>query len=212
MKKLFKILTIALAILFGASSLARAQNEVLQKTKVEYSFESSVYSPTGLSDMSSGTPTVVDFTCDEGGTGLADQAAVNSDQVDLGATRPGTFAVSATLEWFAAVTAGTTVHFYWSPSMNSSVTAGNPGEPDGVDGVYSPTGFTDDEGVKQMILIGSHINNGNQDTQTAFIGIFNPTMQYGQLVMFNDSGAAVCGTDDIESSVLFVGFINEIQA
>jgi len=192
-------------------TLAYSQNEILQKTKVELSFQSSVYSPTGNNDLSSGTPTIIDFTCDEGATGLADQAAANSDQVDLGSTRSTLFTVIANLEWFAAVTAGNTVDFYWSASGNSAVAAGNPGEPDGVDGLYSPTGFTDDEGVKQMIYIGSHINNGNASTQISYIGSFTPPAQFGQLVMFNDSGTLLCGTDDIESSVLMTGIIDEIQ-
>jgi len=179
MKHYFKQFILSLALLLGSISYSYAQNEIQLKSTTEWSFESSVYSPTGLSDMSSGSPTVVDFTCDEGGTGLADQAAVNSDQVDLGVNRPSLIYVSATLEWFAAVTAGEKVDLYWSASSNSSVTAGNPGEPDGVDGLYSPTGFTEIEGLKQMMFIGSHINNGNQDTQTAFIGAFAPPPTMG---------------------------------
>jgi len=62
-----------------------------------------------------------------------------------------------------------------------------------------------------MTFIGSHINNGNQDTQTAYIGTFSPLQRYGQLVMFNDSAVLLCGTDDIESSVLFTGIVNEVQ-
>jgi len=129
--KFLKTIVFTIAVLLGSLSYSYAQNEIQQKVTTEYSFQSSVYSPTGLSDMSSGTPTVVDFTCDEGGTGLADQAAVNSDQVDLGANHPTLFTVAATLEWFAAVVAGVSVDFYWSPSSNSEVDDGNPGEPDG---------------------------------------------------------------------------------
>jgi len=209
--RLLKNIIFSLAFVLCSFSLGFAQNAIQLQSTTEYSFESSVYSPTGLSDMSSGTPTVVDFTCDEGGTGLTDQTAVNSDQTDFGVNRPALFHVSSTLEWFAAVVAGVSVDFYWSPSSNSSVTAGNPGEPDGVDGLYSPTGFTNEEGIQQMIYIGSHINNGNIDTQTAFIGTFAMPQRYGQLVMFNDSGALLCGTDDIETSVLFQGVQFEVQ-
>jgi len=207
MKKLF-IVFVAL-LLFVPT--AWGQNEIQLKTTTEYSFQSSVYVPTGNNDLSSGSPTVVDFTCDEGGTGLADQAAVNSDQVDLGANRPTEFHVTAALEWFAAVTAGQTVDFYWSASANSAVAAGNPGEPDGVDGLYAPSGFADDLGVQQMTFIGSHINNSNVSVQISYVGSFTATHQYGQLVMFNDSGTIVCGTDDIESSALMYGTVLEIQ-
>ena len=189
-----------------------ATNEVLRKLKIEYSFQSSVYSPTGNNDLSTGTPTVVDLTLDEGGTGLADQAAVNSDQVDLTAVWPERFTLIAALEWFAAVSAGEAVNFYWSYSANSGVGVGNPGSPDGVDGLYAPSGFTDDEGVKQMLFIGSHINNGNIGVQIAAIGVLSPPTRFGQLIAFNDSGALLCGTDDIESSVLMYGYIPDIQA
>ena len=189
-----------------------ATNEILRKLKIEYSFQSSVYVPTGNNDLSSGSPTVVDLSLDEGGTGLADQAAVNSDQLDLGAVWPEELIAIACLEWFAAVTTGKGVNFFWSPSGNSGVGVGNPGSPDGVDGLYAPSGFTDDEGIKQMIFIGSHINNGNIAPQIAVVGIFSPPTRFGQLVVFNDSGTLLCGTDDIESSVLLYGYIPDIQA
>jgi len=189
-----------------------ATNEILGKTKVEYSFQSSVYAPTGNNDLSSGTPTVVDLTLDEGGTGLSDDAAVNSDQLDLGAVRPDLIFVKAAIEWFVAVTAGNRVDFWWSGSSNSGVGVGNPGHPDGVDGLYAPSGFTAEEGVAQMRFIGAHINNGEIGVQICEIGSFPAVYQYGQLVIVNKSGAVVCGTDDIESSVLLSGFIRDIQA
>ncbi len=190
-----------------------ATNAVLRKLKIEYSFQSGVYVPTGNNDLSDGSPTVVDLSLDEGGTGLADIAAVNSDQLDLTAVWPETFTMIACLEWFAAVTAGGTVDFYWSYSANSGVGVGNPGSPDGIDGLYAPSGFTDDEGVRQMFYIGSHINNGNIAPQISVISttLSLPT-RFGQLVVFNDSGTLLCGTDDIESSVLMYGYIPDIQA
>lgn len=188
-------------------------NEVLRKKKVEYIFRSSVYVPTGDNIISDGSPTVVDLTLDEGGTGLASGAAVESDQLDLGAVWPEEIFVKACLEWFAAVTAGNLVDMYWSPSANSTVSRGNPGSPSGVDSLYSPSGFTDDEGVSQMIYIGSHTNNGNQATQIASVGIsFSPPERYGHLIVFNNSGTLLCGTDDIESAVLLYGYIPEVQS
>jgi len=216
MKKL-GLVFVALLLFAGA---AWAQNEIQLKTKIEYSFQSSVYVPTGNNDLTSGSPTLVAFTCDEGGTGLADQTAINSPQIDLGVIRPTEFHVISALEWFAVVVAGVTVDFYWSASANTAVAAGNPGLPDGActnipataDCLYAPTNFTDDEGVQQMTLIGSHINNGSSsDVQISYIGSFTATHQYGQLVMFNNSGTILCGTDDIESSVLMYGTVLEIQ-
>jgi len=214
-----RLALITFALVFGLAGVAQSQNEVLTKTKIEYSFQSSVYSPTADNDLSTGSPTVVAFTCDEGGTGLSNGTAVNSQQVDLGTTRPRIFHITANLEWFSTPSATNSVDFYWSPSSNSNAGVGNPGSPDGActntpataDCLYAPSGFTDDEGVKQMMFVGAHINNGNAAPQLAYVGSFEPPMQYGQLIMFNKSGTALCATDDIESSVLMTGVIDEVQ-
>lgn len=190
-----------------------ATNEILQVTKIEYSFQSSVYSPTGVSDLSSGSPTVVDLTLDVGAAGLADDAAANSDQVDFGATRPEVCSIKAAIEWFAAVTAGESVDFYWSGSAHSGVGTGNPGKPDGIDGSYTGDGGgTVDESVKQMDYIGSFITTDLVGVQIVEIGTFSPRYRYGQLVVVNKSGTVVCGTDDIESSILMSFFVPDIAA
>ena len=190
-----------------------ATNEILQVTKIEYSFQSSVYVPTGVSDLSSGTPTVVDLTLDVGAAGLADDAAANSDQVDFGATRPDVCSLKGAIEWFAAISAGGRVDFYWSGSANSAVASGNPGKPDGVDGAYTGDGGgTDEESVQQMDYIGSFITTDLQGVQIAEIGTFSPRYQYGQLIVSNKSGTVICGTDDIESSILMSFFAPDIAA
>ena len=183
-------------------------NEVLLKTKIEYSFESSSYSPTGVSDLSSGTPTVVDLSL----SSITAGSAINSDQVDLGATRPDAFDFIAALEWFSAITAGGTVDFYWSPSANSNVANGNAGKPDGVDGAWTGDGGgTVAETVPQLQRIGSFVTTDLQGVQIAYIGRLFPKFQYGQLIVVNNSSATICATDDIESSVLAYGTIDEIQ-
>lgn len=183
-------------------------NEILGKTIAEWSFQSASYSPTGTSDLSSGTPTAVDLTL----SSIASGAAKNSDQVDLGATRPEFIDVIAAIEWFAAVTAGGTVDFYWSPSNNSSVTAGNPGQTDGVDGAYTGDGGgTVAESVLQLQFIGSLVTTDLVGVQIGYVGRFSPTQRYGQLVVVNNSSTTLCGTDDIESSVLFSGWSPEVQ-
>lgn len=183
-------------------------NEIQLKSSSEWSFQSASYVPTGNNDLSTGSPTVVDLSL----SSILDGAAKNSDQVDLGANRPSRISVTAAIEWFAAVTAGNTVDFYWSPSSNSNVAAGNPGNPDGVDGAYTGDGGgTVDESVPQMILIGSLITTDLQGVQIGHIGTFEPPSRYGQLVVVNKSGTTLCGTDDIESSILFQGLVDEVQ-
>jgi len=178
----------------------------------EWSFESSVYVPTGVSDLSTGTPTVVDLTLDEGGTGLANLAAINSDQVDLGLILPLRIDIIAAIEWFAAIVAGNSVDFYWAESANSNVAAGNPGKPDGVDGLYTGDGGgTVPESVLQITPVGSLITTDLQGVQIAKIGSFVPVFQFGQLIVVNNSGTTLCGTDDVESSILFRGTMPQFQ-
>ena len=186
-------------------------NELLVKMKAEWSFQSSSYVPTGNNDLSSGSPTTVDFSM-AGGSGIANTEAMNSDLVDLGATRPQWLDVIAALEWFAAVSAGNLVEFYWSPSANSAVAAGNPGRPDGVDGDWTGDGGgTVAETKKQLQHIGNFITTDLQGVQIAYVGGFRPRFRYGQLIIVNNSGTTICATDDIESSVLMYGECDEVQ-
>ncbi len=186
-----------------------ATNGVHIKTLVEYSFQSSSYSPTGNNDLSSGTPTVIDLTL----SSITSGSAINSDQVDLGSTRPALLTLVGAMEWFAAISAGSEVNFYWSGSNNSGVAVGNPGRPDGVDGAYTGDGGgTVAESVLQLEHIGSFVTTDLQGVQIAHIGSFVPVFRYGQLIVVNDTATTICGTDDIESSILMTGTIQDIQA
>lgn len=182
----------------------------------EWIFRSSVYVPTGNNILSDGSLTTVDLTLDEAGTGLANLAAVNSDKLDFGSVLPLKIDVMAALEWFAAVVADNSVNMFWAESAHSSAGIGNPGFPDGVDGVYTGAGDggTDEEAVVNMIDIGAMITETHTagHVQIAKIGSFVPTMRYGQLIVVNNSGTLLCGTDDIESGILFYGTMPQIQA
>lgn len=182
----------------------------------EWIFRSSVYVPTGNNILSTGSPTVVDLTLDEAGTGLANTATINSDKLDFGSLLPTSIDVSAALEWFAAVTADNTVDFYWAESANSNAGIGNPGQVDGVDGLYTGAGDggTDEEAVVNMIFIGSLITETHTagHVQIGKIGSFTPKYRHGQLLVTNNSGTLLCGTDDIESAVLFYGTMPQIAA
>lgn len=184
-------------------------NEIKIKNGTEYSFQSSSYSPTGNNDLSNGTPTVVDLSL----SSIASGAAKNSDQLDLGTTRARTYHLIAALEFFSAPGAGETVDFYWSPSFNSSVAVGNPGHSDGIDGAYTGDGGgTVAESVLQMQYIGTMILTDLVGVQIADIGMFHPNARYGQLIIVNNTATvAICATDDIESSILMVEILDEIQ-
>jgi len=185
-----------------------ATNNIDLITKQEWSFQSASYVPTGNNDLSTGSPTVVALTL----ANIAAGSAVNSDQVNLGSTRPDWISVRAALEWFAAVVADEVVSLWWSGSANSNAAAGNPGNPDGTDGAYVGDGSTVLEGVVQMQKIGNHRNNGKTGLQIADSGGFRPYHQFGQLVVVNETQTTLCLTDDIESSILFYGTINNVAA
>ena len=195
-----------------------ATNNVPNLVERSWSFQSAAYVPTGVSDMEDFlTPTAVDLSLDLGAEdGLADGEARNSDQVDIGGAGgllPVTLTFSASMEYFAAISAGGSVEFYWSGSNHSGVGTGNPGKPDGVDGLYAGDGGgTVPESVQQMEFIGSFITTDLQVVQTAIIGTISPKHRYGQLIIVNNSGTTICGTDDIESSILAVGVMPDIAA
>lgn len=186
-----------------------ATQQVLLTHTTAYEFRSSAYSPTGNNDIRPASVTLVDLTL----SSIVDDAAANSDQVDLGVSHPGEFTVNAAIEWFAAVAAGGSVEFWWSPSHASGVGVGNPGHPDGVDGAYTGDGGgTVDESKLQMQFIGALDTTDLVGVQIGYVGTFTPKARYGQLIPINKSGTTLCGTDDIESCVVMEGVVDDIQA
>lgn len=193
-------------------------NEVAQKfdgtISSPFLFKSSSYSPTSWRDIqpTGVTPTTVDFSL---GTtfGLADGGGYHSDQFDFGANPARLWSLQVALEWFAAVTAGELVDFYMAYSSNSTAAEGWDGGDaiDGVDGDLSISNQTVAEAVAQMQYIGSHVNNGYQGVQIQTVGLVRPLKRYGCLVCVNNSGTAICGTDDVESAALLTPLIDEIQ-
>lgn len=178
-----------------------------------FSFKSAGYSPTAANDIDPASSTAVDLTLDTT-SGVADGAAMNSDQVDLTATHAEFYAVRAALEWFSGDTpvVGSTVDLYWSPSNNSNVGDGNPGKPDGVDGDYTGDGGgTVAESVAQMQYIGSFLCTDLVGVQIAEVGVFRPNSRYGQLVVVNNSGVDLAATNDDECCIVMEPFTPEIQ-
>jgi len=182
--------------------------EILVKQGTALAFKLASYSPTAVNDIDPAGSTTVDLTL----SSIAAAAAKNSDKVDLGATRANAFSVVAAIEWFAAVTAGGKVSFYWSPSNNATASDGNPGSPDGVDGAYTGDGGgTVAESVRQMQFIGTLTTTDLVGVQMAKVGEFSPQERYGQLIVVNNSSATLCGTDDIESAIVITPIIDESQ-
>lgn len=187
-------------------------NEVLLKTGTQLSFadHANDFSPAAGTKLETGTPTDVDMAT----ASVSDAAAVNSDKVDLGATRAAQYSVDAAIEFAATPTAGSVVELYWSPSPISIAGTGNPGKPDGVDGAYTGDGAgAVGESVKQMQLIGFFACTDlptATGVQVAHVGIFTPAQRYGQLVVVNNSGVAL-HSDDVETHVVMTPIVDEIQ-
>lgn len=187
-------------------------NEVLLKVGTQLSFadHGGDFSPTAGTTLETGTPTDVDMAT----TDLADGSAVNSDKVDLGATRAAQYSVDAAFELAATPTAGEPIELYWSPSPISAAGNGNPGKPDGVDGAYTGDGAGSvAESVLQMQLIGFFISTDlptATGVQVAHVGVFTPAHRYGQLVVVNNAGAAF-HSDDVECHVVMTPIIDEVQ-
>ncbi len=189
-----------------------ATNEVLLKTGTQLSFADHAgdFLPAAGTTLETGTPTDVDMAT----ASLANGSAVNSDKVDLGATRAAQYSVDAAIEFAATPVAGDVVELYWSPSPIAAAANGNPGKPDGVDGAYTGDGGgTVAESVLQMQIIGFFVctDLATASVQVAHVGVFTPAQRYGQLVVVNNSGAAFF-TDDVESHVVMTPIIDDIQA
>ena len=149
-------------------------------------------------------------------TDLGAGAARQSAKVDLGALRPGSFAVMMSLEMATDPVAGETVDIYWSPSVDSSAAVGNAGGCSGADAAYAGySASTLAEGLNGLFHIGSMIlavmNDADGVPQLEFIGVFSSQDRYGSLVVVNGSAADVFHSDAVEFAVSFNPIVRELQ-
>ena len=167
-----------------------------------WEFRSGSHSPAAANDLSAEiAPTGVVLSLGLT-SGVADDAAMNSDKADFGANRAPRLACFAAIEWFSVPTTGERVDLYmaWSPDATS--TDANPGYVDGTDGDYTGTPATLDEGLAQLDFIGSVVASADVVVQVVKVATVVPAEQWGTLVVVNRSGAVICGTDDIETSIV----------
>ncbi len=133
---------------------------------------------------------------------VADDAAQQSDKVDLTASWARRWVVTAAIEFAATPTAGEAVEFYWSPSHSVTDATGNPGFCSGADAAYTGQSSNLEDSLKQLVFIGAMVTTAllTGNIQVAEVGVFSPTQRYGCLVVVNRSGAAV-HSDNVEHSV-----------
>lgn len=145
-------------------------------------------------------------------TSVADTAARQSAQVDLGANRYQRYALTAALEMAATPTTGEVVDFYWNASNQSTAADGNAGYATGSDAAYAGGVATLAEGLDQLIYIGSMILSADA-TATVQVGspvVFTPPHRFGSLIVVNESGAAF-HSDAVETHIVMDPLIDEIE-
>ncbi len=121
-------------------------------------------------------------------------AAVNSDKLDLGATRAAVYDVFADIEFSSNPTDATSVDFYWAPSSSGTAATDNPGAVDGTDGAYSGL-VSVAGGIRQLQYMGSLSLAASSTVQKAWCGRFSPAQRYGTLVVVNNAGVATTNTN-----------------
>lgn len=124
-------------------------------------------------------------------TSLADDAARESAQFDLGANRAARYALKPQVEWGSAPTTGETLDFYVGFSTNSTASAGQPGNLTGSDAAYTGSPATLDEGLSQLKYIGSMHVTADAVVQTGPAMFFEAEERYAVLVVVNRSGQAL---------------------
>lgn len=126
-------------------------------------------------------------------TSLANGSAINSDKLDLGATRGAWLDAFLDIEIAASPTAGNTIDLYWAPSSSATQATDNPGGVDGSDGAYAGYSSNLTASLPQLQFIGSMIctAQATATVQKGYVGRFSPAQRYGTLVVVNNSGAAL---------------------
>lgn len=173
-------------------------------------FRSTSHAPAAANDLAAEfTPTGVDLSL--GLTaGVADDAAMNSDKFDYGANRAPRWNYISAIEWFAAPTTGERVDHHVGGSPDVTADEASPGYLDGVDGDYTGTPGTLDEGLAQLDFVGALIASADAIVQIQRVGVHIPYHRYGELVVTNRSGAVICGTDDIETSIVAIPMVDDV--
>lgn len=168
------------------------------------------FSPTAANDLREGTDTEVELVL----LNLADTAAAQSAQADLGAHFAERYALVAAIEMqVAAADVGEVVECYWNASASATAATGNMGAASGSAGVYS--GYSSDLAiaVRQLIRIGNMVmtDDAVDSVQIGFVGDLYPPHRYGSLIVKNELGQTICDTDDIEAHIVLNPIIPELQ-
>lgn len=139
-------------------------------------------------NLTRGTPTYVTLDL----SSLADGAARQSDQVDLGANRAIAYEVLGCIELAIAGFTYRVPELWWAPSTSGTAANGNVFGNSGADGTV-PDGTVGSPSALEFQyacqFIGSWVNADTANYPlAAYIGTFSPMSRYGQLVVVNNTG------------------------
>lgn len=123
--------------------------------------------------------------------------ARQSAKIDFGATRARAYALWAAIEIAATPTAGNVIEHWVSPSSSGTAATDNMGGASGSDAAYSGYSSNITASLKQCTFVGNFIctAQATATVQKAFVGIYVPTHRYGNLIVWNKSGAAFHSSD-----------------
>lgn len=126
-------------------------------------------------------------------TSVANGNARQSDKCDFGATRPRYYEVFAEVEIAATPTAGASVDLYLGPSSSATAGTDNLAGLGGGDAAYAGYSSNLTASLPQLIYIGSLITTtqATATVQKGYVGRVSVPQRYAQLVVVNNSGAAM---------------------
>ena len=130
---------------------------------------------------------------------LASGGARQSAKIDFGASRGLQYLMRTTLE-FAATTsmANNAVDFFIAWSSSATPASGNLANTTGSDASY-----TDETGLlAQATRIGSLTTDDNTVIQSGEVGIFVPKLQFGNLIMVNNTAQNIAASPGDECHVV----------
>ena len=146
---------------------------------------------------------------------VAAAAGRQSDKIDLGATRAPRYAVYGAIDLTGETlhASGETIDYYWAPSASTTQANGNVAGNSGADAA-APGGALGSITLAEMILmcqyIGSLVVHDGGVVQNGYVGTFSPAERYGQLIVVNNTGAAI-EADDVENHQVLLPIIDEVQ-
>lgn len=186
-----------------------ANNDILYEvgTQISFADHAGDFNAAAANNLEQGAPTDVQLIT----TDVADTAARQSAQVDLGAKRARQYSLMGVIEMAATPTTGEVIEFYWCASPDGTAANGNPGYCTGSDAAYDGGVATLAEGIAQLIPIGVFECSADATAtmQIQQIGVFSPPERYGSLVVKNESGAAF-HSDDVETHFVMNPIIDEV--